>query len=466
MFFLFPSPFSEKAFEPLHAYARLDTCVTVVDLYNILHILGGDQDAPGERERLLGDDHKEQQQQKEALANGEDLWSDDAGGELELMEKKPASLYQLLVDQLEFANVILLNKVDLIHPNDPEARHRQVMQVGRLVRKFNPDAELLVPGYQFDFAGAPSGFKPADENAKPAGGRLTKSKFGDFDVGQVINTCKFNMAKAQMGAGWINELQKDIQGVGHNPETEEYGIGSFVWRTSQENPRPFHPQRLSDALHGFGRLPESAKRAAGLSSVEKEESVKDNAKVHEGDVREDGTTVLKETGPFMGVMRSKGTLWLAYAHAVNVDFHTAGRQLSLGAGNPFLDAIPRKYWGGEATHQFKQAMLQGQWHCNANGQRGYEFGDRRSVLVIIGVEMDADRKRTITEALNDALLTDEEMADGIKAFYELEKRSGDHAGDDKDDENTAIRRHPWRCYEDPFFGGQGPEKMWELKFNV
>ena len=450
---------AEEGFVPLSQYARLDTLVTVVDLYNILHVLGGDQDDPGEKERLLGEDDVKQKQE----------------------EGQPASLYQLLVDQLEFANVILLNKVDLIHSEDPVKRHELVMRVGRLVRKFNPDAELLVPGYQFNFT---SGEWKSEDT--PASGRLTKSKFAEFDVHHVLNTGKFNMEKAQMGAGWISELQKDLSGVGHTPETEEYGIGSFVWRTSPKDPRPFHPTRLSDVLHGFGRIP-----GQQLSMEDLAEKVADAAKKEqEGDVREDGSVVLAEEGPFMGVVRSKGHLWLSYAHAMRVDFHTAGRQLSLSDGNPFLDAIPRKYWNQGAANQFQQLMMTGKWHLNKD-PNGYEFGDRSSVLVIIGVDMDANRKRIIREALNSALLTDKEMAVGIQAFNEAKQKDkqtfvascqidGQTVNIDTETETETedssgggtevffknTVNHPWRDYGDPFFNGTGPDKMWALKFSV
>ena len=93
-------------------------------------------------------------------------------------------------------------------------------------------------------------------------------------------------------------------------------------------------------------------------------------------------------------------------------------------------------------------MIAGRWHFGKPGSDEISFGDRASVLVIIGVEMTAERKKFITEALNSALLTDDEMADGIRAF--------------KDKTQT----HPWRSMEDPFFGGKGPEEMWELKFRV
>lgn len=435
--------------------------------YNILHVLSCDQNDEGERDRLLGDEAKK-------TKNGE-----------------PASLYQLLVDQLEFANVILLNKVDLVYPADPTARFQQVMKVGKLVRKFNPDAKILVPGYEFKFddnrpaidpppavdndgAGqrvtTPSSRPPAgppprtpDEFSKfltlmgkklkekeekrkvampkPTSGQLTVSKFGDFDVGRVINTGLFNMQKAQMSAGWIRELQKDLAGIEHTPETEEYGIGSFVWRTDREDPRPFHPKRLSEILEGFGRIPNSRPRTADLS----EESISDTSISSETRVEK----ILDHSEkPFLGVMRSKGTLWLAFAHGVEINFHSAGRQISLGSGNPFLAAVPKEYWNYEAQNQFQDAVVAGRWHFGKPGSDDISFGDRASVLVIIGMDMTPSRKKRITDALNSALLTDEEMADGIKAFKD------------------QIQEHPWRSMEDPFFGGSGPSQMWALKFKT
>ena len=141
-----------------------------------------------------------------------------------------------------------------IHPESAETRHRKVMQVGRLVRKFNPDAKVLVPGYKFDFTNS-------SDLEKPTSGSLTSSKFEDFDVAQIINTHLFDMQKAQLSAGWIREIQLNLSGVGHTPETEEYGIGSFVWRTDKSDPRPFHPTRLALILKGFGHLlPERTSR--------------------------------------------------------------------------------------------------------------------------------------------------------------------------------------------------------------
>jgi len=382
-------------FDPLSKYAELDTLVTVVDLYNVLHILGNDHSDPESRKQFIGDE------EGEGASNNNNEKSTDNG---------PASLYQLLVDQLEFANVILLNKVDLVHPEDPEARHRQVMQVGLLVRKFNPDAKILVPGYEFAFKDAETARTDA---GKSVHGRLTVNKFEDFDVSKIINTHLFDMQKTQMSAGWVRELQKDMSGVGHTPETEEYGIGSFVWRTSYKDPRPFHPTRFSNILKGFGYLEPA-----------------------------------EEERPFAGVVRSKGQLWLANCNAIKIDFHTAGRHVSLQGGTPFIAAVPRKHWDKSVWEEYLEFAKAGQWFGGLQGT-----GDRASFLVIIGVELTAERKKYITDALNSALLTDEEMEAGRKAFEENNRK------DNKNNNNN--QQHPWKSFKDPFFDGNTTD-MWEL----
>ena len=196
-------------------------------------------------------------------------------------------------------------------------------------------------------------------------------------------------------------------GGGHNPETEEYGIGSFVWRTDYVDPRPFHPERLKSVLKGFGRLP-----------------------------AENGEE--PPEGAFVGVVRSKGQLWLANCNAVQVDFHSAGRQITLGSGKPFLAAMPRKYWDAESWGAYMEQLKRGYW----NGTLTEGFGDRTSALVIIGL-LSAERKQLIREALQSALLTDKEMLAGTRAFKE-------HWPD-----------HPWKMLKDPFFNGDVKE-LWEI----
>ena len=293
-----------KEMVALSHYARLDTLVTVVDMHNVLHLLGTEESV-AERERLLGDEafeeHDEEDDSKEA--------------------QEPAGIAQLLVSQLEFANVILLNKADLVHPDNAEQRHRKIMQVYGVVRKLNPDARIIVPGYKFDFEGK------ADATGLETVGTLGASKFVGFDVGQVLDTQLFDMEKAQMGAGWIQELEKDLHGGGHTPETEEYGIRSFVWRTNSEDPRPFHPVRLHAILKGFGEL-------KLLSTVNQHEA---------GRRSQRGKQRPEEERVFSGVVRAKGQLWVAFGHAFPVNFHVAGQQVEYGGGEqqPFRAAVPR-----------------------------------------------------------------------------------------------------------------------------
>lgn len=146
--------------------ARLDTMVTVVDAANFLPELAG------------GD---------ELVARGLDQYEDDE-----------RTVSDLLMDQIEFADVIVLNKLDLVSTPD----------VGRLratLARLNPEARI-VPAVQ-----------------------------GQVTLDQVLGTSLFDVEKAQQAPGWVKELNGD-----HVPETEEYGISSLVYRSDL----PFHPGRL------------------------------------------------------------------------------------------------------------------------------------------------------------------------------------------------------------------------------
>ncbi len=108
-----------------------------------------------------------------------------------------------ITDQIEFANVIVLNKADLIAPH-------HLGELKAVLQKLNPSAKII----------------PAE--------------FGRVPLNEVIGTGLFNYDEASQSAGWIQELNKDT----HTPETEEYGISSFVFR----NKRPFHPERFWNYL--------------------------------------------------------------------------------------------------------------------------------------------------------------------------------------------------------------------------
>lgn len=146
--------------------ARLDTMVTVVDAANFLPELHG------------GD---------ELAARGLAPYEDDE-----------RTVSDLLVDQVEFADVIVLNKLDLVGPE--EARRLRAT-----LSRLNPEARV-VPAVR-----------------------------GRIPLELVLGTDLFDVEKAQQAPGWVKELNGD-----HVPETEEYGISSLVFRSD----RPFHPGRL------------------------------------------------------------------------------------------------------------------------------------------------------------------------------------------------------------------------------
>lgn len=146
--------------------ARLDTMVTVVDAANFLpELAGGD----GLAERGL------------------DQYEDDE-----------RTVSDLLMDQIEFADVIVLNKTDLV---DEETAVRLRATLTRL----NPAARIIA------------------------------ARHGHVPAAEILGTGRFDLERAQQAPGWVKELNGD-----HVPETEEYGISSTVFRDE----RPFHPARL------------------------------------------------------------------------------------------------------------------------------------------------------------------------------------------------------------------------------
>ncbi|MEV0637340.1 GTP-binding protein [Streptomyces sp. NPDC050619] len=165
--------------------ARLDTMVTVVDAANFLTELDS------------GD---------ELVERGLDQYEDDE-----------RTVSDLLVDQIEFADVLVLNKLDLIDDTDEEATARLRATLGRL----NPVA------------------------------RIVPAVHGTVDLRDVLGTGLFDLERAQQAPGWVRELNGD-----HVPETEEYGVSSTVFRSEL----PFHPGRLwtfvTEELDGgaYGRI--------------------------------------------------------------------------------------------------------------------------------------------------------------------------------------------------------------------
>lgn len=155
----------------LGSVARLDTLVTVVDAVNFLKDY---QKTDTLQDRQLGAEKTDRR-----------------------------TIAQLLADQVECANLILLNKVDLVSESD--AKHLE-----GVLKKLNPKAKVI------------------------------RSTYSKVDLKQLLNTKSFDIEEAEQMPGWYQELQGN-----HVPETEEYGISSLVYREK----RPFHPTRLDKLLN-------------------------------------------------------------------------------------------------------------------------------------------------------------------------------------------------------------------------
>lgn len=169
----------------LSRFSYIDTMVTVVDCFNFFKDFGTDE--------LLVD------------------------RDLTNMEGDYRTIVNLLTDQIEFANVIVLNKTDL-------ANAYQVGLLKAAIQKLNPGAKIIT------------------------------TTFGKVDPNEILNTGLFDCDEAESSAGW----QKELEAESHTPETAEYGIGSFVFR----DPRPLHPERFWQYLHQ--EYPPNIIRAKGL----------------------------------------------------------------------------------------------------------------------------------------------------------------------------------------------------------
>eukprot|EP00439_Symbiodinium_sp_Y106_P052182 s1137_g6.t6 len=253
----------------LGGVARLDTLVTVVDCRNFL---------------------------KDYCSSDKLVTREELGAE----EGDERSIVNLLVDQVEFANVIILNKTDLISPTE----------LGRLkgiMTKLNPKARML------------------------------ESQYGKVSPALLLNTHSFDMREASMAPGWAQELM----GNHHKPETEEYGISSFIYRAD----RPFDPELLASMLGAY---------------------------------------------TFPGVLRSKGYAWSAGNSDNAVEWSSAGLTADLKAGPRWLVVTtPPDKWPAEAQKRYKNKP----------------FGDRRTEIVFIGadmVESEAGMAATRSDKIGDA----------------------------------------------------------------
>jgi len=219
----------------------------------------------------------------------------------------------LLTDQVEFCDVLVINKCDMVG-------EAELDQLETALRGLQPRA------------------------------RIIRTSHGKIDPKDILNTHLFDFEEASRSAGWIQELQKDH----HTPETEEYGISSFVYSRKI----PFHPERL---LTWLGDWPKE-------------------------------------------VVRSKGIMWVATRNSMAVSFSQAGVSRQMSPAGLWVAALSddekRLYFGSE--HDFPKSP---DWDD--------EWGDRVTKLVLIGVGLDREK---ITRSLDEALLTESEMKGNWRLF--------------------------------------------------
>ncbi|MCV6601814.1 MAG: GTP-binding protein [Cohaesibacter sp.] len=270
--------FRDEKGQSLSDVARLDTMVTIVDAVNLLKDYSSHDFLADRGETMADEDNR--------------------------------TLVHLLTDQIEFADLVVLNKVS-------HASFEQVDAARKIIRSLNADTKILETDY--------SQIAPKD----------------------ILNTGLFDFDKAHEHPLWAKELYGFAD---HVPETEEYGIQSFVYRAR----RPFDPQKIHALLNG----------------------------------------------PLPGVIRAKGHFWIATRPDWVAEFSLAGALSSIAPIGTWWIAVPKERW--PSSPQVKHYL---------NDNWAEPFGDRRQELVFIGSNIDwALLESCLDEALLD-IAHEEELKD-------------------------------------------------------
>ncbi|MDF2725402.1 MAG: cobalamin biosynthesis protein CobW [Paenibacillus sp.] len=256
----------------LSAFCRLDCMVTVVDAYR--------------------------------------FWTDYCSGET-LLERQEAvgeedtrDVVDLLISQIEFCDVLILNKCDLVAAEELD-------QLEGVLRALQPRAVFI------------------------------RTEHGAVDPKAILNTGLFDFEAASESAGWIQELQNEH----HTPETDEYGISSFVY----ERRRPFHPARLMNWM------------AVWPSEI----------------------------------VRAKGLVWLPTRNAMAQRLSQAGPSIQFGPAGYWVAAMPAPE---QISIRQEDPQLAVKWDA--------DHGDRMNQIVFIGIDLEPT---AIIAELDDCLLNDDEM---------------------------------------------------------
>jgi G3E family GTPase len=245
--------FRDEQDNSLSDVARLDTMVTVVDAANLLTNYSS-HDFLRDRGEVAGPEDER-------------------------------SLVDLMVEQIEFADVIVLNKVSAASPANRELARA-------IVRSLNSDA------------------------------RVVEADFGEVPLAEVLHTGRFDFEKAQQHPLWFKELNGF---KGHVPETEEYGVRSFVYRSR----RPFHPARFQ--------------------------------------------AFCNESWP--GVVRAKGFFWLATRPQFVGELAQAGAMVRTSKRGLWWSAVPKSRWPDQPG-----------WYESMKSYLDPIWGDRRQEIVFIGTD--------------------------------------------------------------------------------
>ncbi|OFS54224.1 cobalamin biosynthesis protein CobW [Staphylococcus sp. HMSC064E03] len=259
----------------LTSICKLDTMVTVVDA-----------------NRFIND------------INSEDLLVDRDQGADQTDER---SIADLLIDQVEFCDVLVLNKTDLV-------TEAELTKLENILRKLQPDAHLI------------------------------KTTNAEVDINEVLDTGCFDFEQASNSAGWIKELTEGGHAE-HTPETEEYGIGSFVYSRRL----PFHAKRFNDWLE---QMPNN-------------------------------------------IVRAKGIVWLAQYNQVACLLSQAGSSCNIS---------PVTYWVAAMSKEQREQILNQRPDIAQSWD--IEYGDRNTQFVIIGTELDQEK---IVKELDQCLVNGDEI---------------------------------------------------------
>jgi len=270
--------FRDEFGDSLADVSRLDTMVTVVDAVNLLNDFSS-HDFLRDRGEIMG-------------------------------EEDERTLVHLLTDQIEFADVVILNKVD-------DATPSQIDAARKIIRSLNKDAEII------------------------------EANHSEVAANKILDTGLFDFEKAHEHPMWAKELYGFAD---HVPETEEYGVASFVYRARQ----PFVPEKVLAVLNG--ELP--------------------------------------------GVIRAKGHFWIATRPEWVAEFPLAGSLSSVKPIGTWWASVPKEKWPDQGA---VQTYLDEHW--------SEPWGDRRQELVFIGADIDWPALKSKLDAclVSDELATGPDM---------------------------------------------------------